>query len=160
MREKGCIVFICQICYFLGSDSVSETCKKWKGEPPLTDRDELITVSSFVSVTQEKWGTIIWASAFSPATPTVLLNDKHGRLRTSYIIGTILDPFFLCLSLLHHSIVLAIKWASIKQVPWNTLYGFLILSTYCSWVSRKVTRLPPSPSLCTEINPTLTVEVD
>lgn len=59
MREKGCIVFICQMCYFLGSDTDGETCKKWKEEPPLTDRDGLITVSPFVSATEEKWGTII-----------------------------------------------------------------------------------------------------
>lgn len=38
MKENGCIVFICQICYFLASDTDVETCKKWKGEPLLSDR--------------------------------------------------------------------------------------------------------------------------
>lgn len=64
MREKACIAFICQICYIHESDNDSETCKKWKEEPPLTDREGLITASPFVSATEEKWGTIIYASAF------------------------------------------------------------------------------------------------
>lgn len=87
-EKRGCIVFICQICYFLTSDSSTETCKKIKkGELPLTDRDGLITASAFISIKQEKWGTIICASALSSAPPPVMLNDKWGRC---YIIVIIL----------------------------------------------------------------------
>lgn len=83
MREKACIAFICQICYIHESDNDSETCKKWKEEPPLTDREGLITASPFVSATEEKWGTIIYASAFFflPGYPTCIVEWQMGPIK-------------------------------------------------------------------------------
>lgn len=106
-EKRGCIVFICQICCFFASDSVTETCtKKKKRALPLTDRDGLIAASAFIGLTQEKWGTIMWPSA----PPPVLLKDQWGRCCVN--VG-----FYICFLPLPHTLFsLVIKRTSVVLV--------------------------------------------
>lgn len=79
-RTDG-IVFICQICYFLVSDSDCETCKKMKGRTSPAWKGWIPLIQG------GGWWTIMRLHLYCS-------NDKWGRLRTCYIIIRFSDFFF------------------------------------------------------------------